>query len=323
MPQKTALVFGSQGQDGSLMCKSLLRQNYKVIGLTRRNNRKSSNHSLLGIDKKAITIVKGDIKDSKIVRKLIENFKPCEIYNLAAQSSVGKSFKDPQNTISSIVEGTINILEVCKSIDFEGNIFFAGSSEIFGHTERPASLQHSQDPKSPYAIGKQSSFNLVKIYRDIYNLNCVTGILFNHESPLRQTYFVTHKIISGAIQCLHNKSHIIELGNIDIERDWGWAEEYIDAMQLMNRSNKHKDQIICTGKLTKLMRFIEITFKKLNLNWEDHIRTNQINIRSNDILKSYGNPKQMKIDTGWEAKIDIEELIEKLIESKISKSKPH
>ncbi len=305
------------------MCKSLLSQNYKVIGLTRNKNKQSSNHSLLGIKKEDITLVEGDIKNSNVVRQLIEHCKPCEIYNLAAQSSVGKSFKEPQNTISSSVEGTINILEVCKSIAFDGNIFFAGSSEMFGHTEWPASLQHTQDPKSPYAIGKQSSFNLVKVYRELYNLNCVTGVLFNHESPLRQKYFVTHKIISGAIQCLHDKSHKITLGNIDIGRDWGWAEEYIEAMQLMNRSKEPKDQIICTGKLTTLMRFIEITFMKLNLNWEDHIRTSRINIRSNDILKSYGNPKQMKIDTGWESKIDIEELIEKLIEVKTLKTKSH
>ncbi len=316
MPQKTALVFGSQGQDGSLMCKSLLKQNYRVIGLTRGNNKKISNHSILGIEKE-IKIFKGDIKDCKIVRNLIEKFQPCEIYNLAAETSVGKSFKDPQNTISSSVEGTINILEVSKSLAFDGNIFFAGSSEMFGYTNKPASLNHTQVPMSPYAIGKQSSFNLVKMYRELYDLNCVTGVLFNHESPLRQEYFVTHKIISGAIKCLNNKSHKIELGNLDIGRDWGWAEEYIEAIQLMNRSNKVNDQVICTGHLTTLMRFIELTFMKLNLNWEDHIRSSKNNFRSHDIIKSYGNPKQIKKDLGWEAKVNIEELIEKLIEAKL------
>jgi GDPmannose 4,6-dehydratase len=316
LSSKTALVFGSKGQDGCLLSKSLLLKNYKVIGLARCKKERSQTQIQLGIEKDIIE-VEGDITNNKNIENLICKYQPHEIYNLAAQSSVGKSFSVPQETIESIVHGTLNILEVAKNLDYKGKLFFAGSSEIFGETEKAADINHSQNPRSPYAIAKQASYNLVKLYREIYNIQCVTGILFNHESPYRSKHYVTQKIICGAIKCKNDKSNKVLLGNIDVARDWGWAEEYIEAIQLIANSNQLKDQLICTGKLTKLKRFIEIAFKKLDLDWKDHVQTNEKLSRKSDILKSYGNPSQLKKDLQWEPKIQIEEIVEKLLEKKI------
>ena len=316
MSSKTALVLGSRGQDGSLISKSLLSKNYRVIGVARQKKEPSETQLKLGIEKDIIQ-VKGDITNPKDIDDLIIKYQPQEIYNFAAQSSVGKSFSLPKETIESIVQGTLNVLETTKNLDFPGRTFFAGSSEIFGETKKAATVNHLHNPQSPYAIAKQTSFNLVKFYRDTYGINCVTGVLFNHESPFRSAHFVTQKIISGALKCRKNKSHKITIGNIDIARDWGWAEEYIDAIQLITNNHTIRDHIICTGTLTTLKRFIEITFSKLDLNWKDHVKSNKKLLRKSDILNSYGNPSQLKKDLNWEPIINIEEIIERLIEDYI------
>ena len=321
MSKKICLVIGCSGQDGALLCLSLLKQGHEVIGTSRNiEDRKlptRANHSILGIEND-IRIENCDLKNFKEVDKLIEKYKPVEIYNLAAQSSVGKSYTHPQETLGSIINITLNILELARQIKYEGNIFFAGSSEIFGNTNTPATLEHKQKPSSPYAIAKQTSFNLVKMYRELHKLKCVTGILFNHESPLRSENFVTQKIITQALLCSKNKSHKLRLGNINVERDWGWAEEYVEGIQLINRSLHLKDQIVCTGKLTKLEEFIQIVFETLNLNWENHVTSDKKLFRKNEIVKSYGDPRQMKNDLNWEAKVDLITIIQKLIHFKLN-----
>ncbi len=321
MSKKISLVIGCSGQDGALLSLSLLKQGYEVIGTSRnieeRKLSKLDNHSILGIEKD-IRIENCDIKNFTKVAELVEKYKPNEIYNLAAQSSVGKSYIYPQETLTSIISITLNILEVARQIKYDGNLFFAGSSEIFGNTQTKATLEHKQLPSSPYAIAKQTSLNLVKMYRNLHNLKCVTGILFNHESPLRSESFVTQKIISEALLCAKNKSHQLRLGNINVERDWGWAEEYVEGIQLINRSLNLKDQIVCTGKLTKLEGFIQIVFETLNLNWKNHVICDKQFYRKGEIQKSYGDPSQMKNDLNWEAKVDLTTIIKKLIEFKIN-----
>ena len=314
-------MLGCSGQDGALLSLSLLKKNYEVIGTSRKieNDKLSTidNHSILGIDKD-IRVINCDITNFDEVSYLIEKYKPTEVYNLAAQSSVGKSFEDPQETIKSIVEVTLNLLEVSRQLDFNGNLFFAGSSEVFGNTRSKATIEHEQKPVSPYGIAKQTSFNLVKLYRELHNINCITGILFNHESPLRSENFVTQKIITEALLCSRDKLHKLRLGNINIERDWGWAEEFVDGFQLMNRSLNLKDQILCTGRKTKLKTFVSIVFQKLNLNWKDHVVVEPNFFRKGEINTSYGDPYQMQNDLNWEAKVNLEMIIEKLIEFKIN-----
>ena len=310
---KIALVLGASGQDGSFMCKSLLQKGYKVVGVSRNSSNNVLNHQKLGIEKD-VDMHQGNIQHFKTIESLIEKYMPDEIYNLAAQSSVGNSFSKPLETTKSIIDGTINILEVSKKTNFTGNLFFAGSSEIFGLTKKGATTKHIQRPNNPYGIAKQASLNLVKMYRKNEGLKCITGILFNHESCLRDHRFVTQKIISGAIQCTFNNKLKIKVGNINVERDWGCAEEYVEGIQKMTRAKKTEDQIICTGKPTKLKDFIQIVFKKLDLNWQDHIVIDSNLFRKSDVIRSFGDPYKMYQDHNWRANVTLEELICKMID---------
>ena len=294
------------------MSNSLINQGYTVYGTIRKKKNTLKNHAKLGIDKK-VNVISLDIRSSEDVINTIKKISPQEIYNLAAQSSVGLSFSKPSETIETNLLGTLNILEALRVNEYEGKAFFAGSSEVFGESYEPISLESKYDPKSPYAVSKLASQNLVKAYRDSYDLKVMTGILFNHESPFRNENFVIHKIIKGAIKSSQDKTHKIELGNINIVRDWGWAEEYVEAMQIINRSNEISDQIICTGKKLSLKDFIIKVYEKLNLNWREHIQINKNLFRSNDIKISYGDPSKLSYSNNWKAKIEIDEIIDNLI----------
>ena len=309
-------MLGAKGQDGALICKSLLKKNYEVIGLSKQNSSQATSLKKLGIDKD-IDLKVGDVKDYTMIEHLINKYEPREIYNLAGQSSVGKSFYRPQETAESIINGTLNILEIARKMNYEGKIFFAGSSEMFGTTTHAANINHPQNPISPYAISKQTSFKLVKFYRENFNLNCVTGVLFNHESQLRNSNFVTHKIIEGAINAKKDKNNKVKLGNVNIKRDWGWAEEYVEAMQIILNCNQNNDYVICTGILTSLIDFIDITYSKLNLNWEDRVVIDNKLKRKDDISQSFGDPKPLEKDLKWKAKFSIDKIIAALLESKL------
>ncbi len=312
MNTKTDLILGCTGQDGSLLCKSLLEKGHKVIGLTRGGKQKIKNHIRLQIDKD-IEVIEGDITNFETIERLISDYQPDRIYNLAAQSSVGKSINEPINTIQGIVNGTLNILEVSRKLNYQGKLFFAGSSEMFGDTESRANINHIQKPISPYAIGKQASFNLVKLYRNLHNLKSITGVLFNHESHLRNENFVTQKIIKGVIKIKNKKIDKLNLGNIEVIRDWGWAPEYMEAIQLMVNSNNLKDHVICSGSSNSLKVFIEQVFNEYGLDWKEHINIDKKLIRSSEIKASYGDPEPIFKDLGWKAKENLSSIIIKLI----------
>ena len=310
---KTDLILGCTGQDGSLLCKSLLEKGNKVIGLSRRGKKKIKNHIRLQIEKD-IEVLEGDITNFETIERLIVEYQPGRIYNLAAQSSVGQSINEPINAINGIVNGTLNILEVCRKLNYQGKLFFAGSSEMFGNTESRANINHIQKPISPYGIGKQASFNLVKMYRKLHKLKSITGVLFNHESHLRNENFVTQKIIKGVSLIKRKKMKQLRLGNIEVIRDWGWAPEYIEAMQLMANSNDLKDHIICSGSSNSLQVFIEQVFIAYNLDWKEHVVIDKTLIRSSEIKESYGDPEPLFKDLGWKAKENLSSLINKLID---------
>ena len=312
MSTKIALVLGAKGQDGALISKSLLQKNYQVIGISKNNSIPSISQEKLGIELDVVNKV-GDITNYTNIEKLINTYQPNEIYNLAGQSSVGKSYSIPKETAESIINGSLNILEIAKDLNFKGKIFFAGSSEMFGNTEKAADIQHPQNPLNAYAISKQTSFKLVKFYRENFHLNCVTGVLFNHESHLRNSNFVTHKIIEGAIKAKRNKNSKLQLGNIHIKRDWGWAEEYIEAMQIMLNSENNKDYVICTGKSTSLIDFINIAYSKFNLNWQDFISIDESLKRRNEIMNNFGDPNPLEDELNWKAKVNFEEGLKETI----------
>jgi len=311
-----ALVFGSTGQDGSLLSRSLLAKGYHVIGVTRSGTPNLTGHKQLGIIGE-VEFVTASITDFREVLELINQYNPDEIYNLAAQSSVALSFKQPLDTFDGIINGSINLLEVLRFIGYGGRVYFAGSSEIFGNVQTPADIASPRWPRSPYAIAKDASFNAVKVFREAYQLNCVTGILFNHESPLRPESFVTRKIILGALRCKRSPDHKLELGDLSVSRDWGWAEEYIEAMQLILRAPVLSDQVICTGRAETLQYFVEKTFLELSLNWRDHVVTNSKFRRPSDIQFSIGNPSAMLQQCGWQAQRDIDGVISSLLEAEL------
>ena len=315
-----AIVFGCTGQDGSYLCKSLLEKDFYVIGTTRKNNADLKRLITLGIADQ-VKIVRCDIENIKQTKHTIDKYDPKEIYNLSAQSSVGDSFAKPAETQKSIVNTTLNILETCREIHFKGNIFFAGSSEIFGSINTPATMSSRVELRSPYATAKYQSYLLSKMYREIYKINCVTGILFNHESPLRDERFVIKKIIQTAIKIKYGNKEKLTLGNLSIQRDWGYAEEYVEAMQLMNRSKLNRDYIICSGESHSLLKVVEKVFKQLKLNYIDHIRVSKDLYRANEIENSRGDNSSIFEDLGWKAEVKIDELITKLIADEKEKIK--
>ncbi len=307
------MVFGCTGQDGSLTCYSLLNKGYKVLGISRSVRPNYQYLKKLGINRsfEIQQLAVGDELNS--YQKILETYKPDEVYNLAAQSSVGLSFEEPYSCIQSIYQLTLLILEAARKIEFEGNIFFSGSSEIFGNTINAAGINSPKKSLSPYAHAKEASLELVRRYREIYNLNCITGILFNHESTLRTEKFVIPKIIKGALRCEKDKNYKLNLGNINIARDWGWAPDYVEAIQQITRANIKKDYIICSGKLTQLIQVIDKTFRKLNMNWQDYVIISENSKRKFDIAQSFGDPKPLKIELGWENKKSIDEIIDLML----------
>ena len=308
-----ALVIGCTGQDGSYLTKFLLKKDYKVIGISRKNVPNLINHQKLGIHKQ-IEIVQDYLNCIDSFSKTLLKFCPDEIYSLSAQSSVGLSFKDPQPTFQSISLATSVILESCRIHGFRGKIFFAGSSEIFGETSEPATVNSEKSPISPYGVYKYQSLLMADMYRKVYGLSTTTGILFNHESPLRSLNFVTQKIIQGAKKTVINPNYKIRLGNLNVFRDWGWAEEYVNAMYKINKSDSRENHIICTGEVHSLEEFAIKVYEKMNLNFFDHVEIDKHLTRTFDIKKNYGDPTKLKEKLGWEATKKFNDIINLLLE---------
>jgi GDPmannose 4,6-dehydratase len=314
MPMKTALICGISGQDGTYLANLLINKGYKVWG-TSRDAQGSSfyNLTLIGI-KNNVHLLSMDPEDFRSVLVALNKSKPDEIYYLAGQSSVGLSFEQPAETIQSITLGTLNILEACKMYNNNIKIYSAGSSECFGDTHGiPANELTPFKPHSPYAVAKSSAFWLVNNYRNAYNLYACTGILFNHESKIRPTRFVTQKIISTALRISKGSDEKLFLGRLDISRDWGWAPEYVEAMWLMLQLEEPEDFIIATGETNSLENFVSVTFNKLGLNWKDHVLENIDLIRPNELLVNKADPSKAKEKLDWEAKYKMDDVINEML----------
>jgi GDPmannose 4,6-dehydratase len=316
---KKALIFGVSGQDGSYLAKLLLRKKYIVYG-TSRDAQISSFRNLehLGIRDK-IQLESVALNDFRSVLQVLSRVRPDEVYNLAGQTSVGLSFEQPVETLESIAIGTLNILEAIRFIREPVKFYNAASSEIFGDTSGAAANESTPfSPRSPYAVAKATAFWEVANYREAYGLFACSGILFNHDSPLRPERFVTQKIISSACRIVVGKQEKLYLGNIDIQRDWGWAEDYVEAMYLMLQQNHSDDYVIATGESYRLAEFIEIAFSIVGLNWQDYVVSDNNLCRPTDIAISRGDPKKAKEILGWEAKNKINDIIRLMIQARQS-----
>lgn len=311
-----ALICGVSGQDGAYLAKLLLQKGYEVYG-TSRDAQINSFYNLfsLGI-RKNVKVLSMAINDFRSVVNVVKNVQPDEVYNLAGQSSVGLSFEQPVETLESINTGTLNLLEAIRFLNIPIKLYNAGSSECFGNTQSAgADESTSFQPRSPYAIAKASAFWLVCNYREAYNLFVCNGILFNHESPLRPTRFVTKKIVSIACRIAGGSNERLSLGNIDIIRDWGWAPEYVEAMWLMLQQDEADDFVIATRTASSLKDFVETTFNILGLNWMDHVDTSPNLFRPTDINISCGNPTKAYYKLGWQAKNKMKDVARLLVES--------
>jgi GDPmannose 4,6-dehydratase len=308
-----ALICGVSGQDGAYLAQLLLKKGYQVIGTSRdasgcafRNlNTLNINSNVL---KESMTI-----NDFRSVLEVLQKHKPDEIYNLSGQTSVGLSYSQPVEAIESIAQGTLNILEAIRFLNLKTRFYNAGSGECYGDTGfDPVTEESPFRPKSPYAVAKATAHWLVKSYRESYKIYAVTGILFNHESPLRPERFVTQKIVQAALNIKNGMREVLTLGNLNIIRDWGWAPEYVEAMWLMLQLNNPEDFIVATGKSHSLEYFVSKVFATLDLDWKEHVRIDEKLFRPSDISTSYCSPKKANEYLNWQAKVGIERLIENM-----------
>ncbi len=314
---KKALICGVSGQDGSYLADFLLKKGYTVFGGSRDAQMTSSkNLKLLGIQQD-VQLVSISINDFRSVLQTLLKVKPDEVYNLAGQSSVGLSFDQPVETLESISVGTLNLLEAIRFTNLPIRFYNAGSSECFGDTGSLAADETTPfRPRSPYGVAKAAAFWQVANYREAYQLYASTGILFNHESPLRPERFVTQKIVAAACRIANGSKEILSLGNIDIARDWGWAPDYVEAMWLMLQQNNADDYVIATGKTHKLSEFIRIVFNTLNLDWHNYVRTDSSFFRPTDIVEGHANPSKAKHQLGWEARFKMEDVGRLMVEKR-------
>tara|TARA_B100000989_G_scaffold77021_1_gene54696 strand:- start:635 stop:1657 length:1023 start_codon:yes stop_codon:yes gene_type:complete len=333
--KKTALITGVSGQDGSYLAQFLLQKNYKVIGTDRRSAR-SFNWRLkrLGIENK-IVFEEMELGEIYEIQRVFNKYKFNEVYNLAAQSFVGTSFRSPLNTTNITGLGTLRILETIRSINSKIKFYQASSSEMYGDViENIQNEKTPLNPQSPYAIAKVLSHYLTKNYRKSYNIYAVSGILFNHESPLRGEEFVTRKVILGLIKILKKDLKVLELGNIYAKRDWGYAKEYVKAMWLMLQQKNPKDYVIATGKTFSIKDFINIATKYLGIRakWTGKgVNEKLINLENNKVIikinKKFfrpsevnflrGSSKKAQRELNWKPMTDLKDLVKIMVEEEL------
>ena len=299
---KQALICGVTGQDGAYLAKHLLSCGYRVFG-TSRDAQIGGTRNLhrLGIADR-VTLLSMAGNDFRSVLQTLDKVRPDEVYNLAGQSSVGLSFDQPVETLESHAVATLNLLESIRFMRSEARFYSAGSSECFGDTgEQAADEDTPFRPRSPYAVAKATAFWEVANDREAYGLFACTGILFNHESPLRPERFVTQKIVRTAARIGAGSPERLRLGNLHISRDWGWAPEYVQAMWRMLQQPTPEDYVIATGVSSKLEDFVAIAFAHFGLDWKAHVDIDETLFRPSDLKLSRANPSKALRQLGWAA----------------------
>lgn len=307
-----AIITGISGQDGAYLAKDLLLQGIDVIGIVRSEQSSLNGLNYLGI-KGEVKIIELNLENASAINKLIKITQPDYLFNLAAQSSVAESFKNPHSTILFNLHSTLNILEAIRSYSPDTRLYQATSSEMFGSVEElPICEKTLLNPKSPYAISKSACHDLVRNYRDSYNLHASSGILFNHESVLRREHFFIMKIIKSALDIHHGKKDVLEVGNIDIKRDFGFAPAYVKAMSKMVQMDTPDDYIICSGKSIALRSIIEHLFNLLGID-KDRIQINKKFLRPSEISDIYGDNSKAKAKLNWNYEMEFTDVIEEIL----------
>jgi GDPmannose 4,6-dehydratase len=322
--RKRALITGITGQDGSYLSELLLEKGYEVHGMIRR----ASTFNTDRIDhiyqdphqsEAKLFLHYGDLTDGTVIGRLVEQIKPNEIYNLGAQSHVRVSFDSPEYTVDTVGLGTLRLLESLRDyqqrIGEQVRFYQAGSSEMFGLVQEiPQKETTPFYPRSPYACAKVYAYWQTLNYRESYNLFACNGILFNHESPRRGETFVTRKITRAVANIVKGNQNKLYMGNLDSQRDWGYAKDYVKAMWLMLQQDEPDDYVIATGQYYSIKDFLTIAFGHVNLNWQDYVVFDERYLRPTEVDLLVGDPTKAKTKLGWEHSISFEELVHLMVE---------
>ena len=323
---KTAFITGITGQDGYYLSKFLLEKGYNVHGTVRRSSTFNTSRiepliSKYSQDNK-LNLHYSDLLDSSSLNNLISNTHPDEIYNLAAQSHVAVSFKNPVFTTQTGTLGSVSILEAVRNLDYECKFYQASSSEMYGGANEEILNEDSLfEPKSPYAASKVFAHNMTKLYRESYNLFCSNGILFNHESPHRGETFVTRKISRAVGRISLGIQSKLTLGNLDASRDWGYAKDYVEGMWMMLQHDTPDDWVLATGTTQTVKDFVEEAFKIVNLEWSDYVETSEKYYRPNEVNYLLGDSSKAQKELGWKPKTSFKDLVKIMVESDIELAK--
>ncbi len=314
---KKALITGITGQDGSYLAEYLLSLGYDVFGIVRRNSVTENQESRIEHLRESINLFYGDLLDQSSIDKVLHKIKPDEIYNLAAQSHVRVSFDIPQFTVQTNSLGVVNLLESVKLNCPSARIYQASSSEMFGNSRDTDGMQRENTPMhptSPYGCAKLFSYSLVRNYRRAFSIFASNGILFNHESSRRATNFVMSKVIKIAVQIKRRKMKTLELGNLDSQRDWGHAKDYVRAMHLILNHEKADDFIISTGEVHSIRDLCKLVFSKLGMNYEEYVKINPKYLRPEELDYLCGDSSKARKTLGWKPKYSFEMIVEEMLE---------
>ncbi len=316
---KRALICGISGQDGSYLAKLLLDRGYEVWGSSRDAEQTSfQNARQLGIYD-SLHLVSLNLHDVGNAIGHLKRIRPAEVFSLAGQSSVGLSFDQPIETLESIALGTLTLLEAIRLTDPEIRLYNAGSTECFGDTGNGVANEATRfNPCSPYAVAKASAFWTVANYRQAYGIFACSGILSNHDSPIRPLRFVTRKIVHAAAQLALGKGRPLSLGNLEIERDWGWAPEYVEGIAMMLEKDSPEDCIIATGESHTLSEFVKAAFDLVGEDWREHVTQDKNLLRPADIVRNKVDPSKAATYLGWKAKHHMKDVVAMMLEAEIA-----
>jgi GDPmannose 4,6-dehydratase len=321
MVMKKAIITGITGQDGSYLAELLLEKGYEVHGVVRRNSTSNyeriqhlvNNESILG---KTLFLHCGDLADTSACISLVDQVKPTEIYNLAAQSHVRVSFDAPEATGDVTGLGCLRWLEAIRQVDKTIRFYQASTSELFGKVQEvPQKETTPFYPRSPYGVAKLYAHWMTINYRESYGMYACSGILFNHESPRRGEDFVTRKITKAIARIITGKQKRLVLGNLDAKRDWGHAKDYVNAMWLMLQQESPQDYVIATGETYSIKTFLTEAFSAVGLNWEEYVDFDSQFLRPAEVELLVGDPTKAKAELGWELEYDFKALVKEMIEA--------
>jgi len=306
---KTAVITGVTGQDGSYLAELLLSKNYKVVGVKRRTSVINTANIDHFYDHPNFKLVYGNLNDVGSMYRILNEFKPDEVYNLAAQSHVRTSFEVPEETVDSVAMGTMRLLEACRNSLKSVRFYQASSSEIYGDNLDPMKNENTRmTPASPYAAAKLFSHHIVRNYREGYGMHASSGILFNHESPRRGETFVTRKITRAAARIKLGKQSTISLGNLSAKRDWGFAGDYVEAMWLMLQQDAPDDYVIATGESHTVQEFLEVVFKLADLDYRKFLKIDPRLYRPHEVPFLQGDASKARRTLGWSPRHSFKDL---------------